>query len=160
MSKKKSGWEKLKTAEEKRKREEALLKQTPRLFTYFSSKQPQPDLSDTDPVVPNKSGGRFCSFSPCIEQVQKTCTALLEHGFNDVNTMECLVSGYEVKNYYFPPINWNKSKKKESSEDASSTSQVDDGKTNATDGITAVTVPPLKKTGHTGYLTFATLPPS
>ncbi|CAB4066556.1 unnamed protein product [Lepeophtheirus salmonis] len=31
-------WEKLKSAEEKRKREEALRKQTSRLFTYFSSK--------------------------------------------------------------------------------------------------------------------------
>ncbi|CAB4056462.1 unnamed protein product [Lepeophtheirus salmonis] len=59
MSKKERGLEKLKTGEEKRKREEALLKQTPRLFTYFSSKQPEPDISelyDTDPVVPNKSG--------------------------------------------------------------------------------------------------------
>lgn len=39
----------------------------------------------------------FCSFSPCIEQVQRTCAALEDNGFFAVRTMECLLRRYEVK---------------------------------------------------------------
>lgn len=41
--------------------------------------------------------GVFCSFSPCIEQVQRTCAALEEQGFFAVRTMECLLRRYEVR---------------------------------------------------------------
>lgn len=41
--------------------------------------------------------GVFCSFSPCIEQVQRTCAALEEQGFFAVRTMECLLRHYEVR---------------------------------------------------------------
>lgn len=40
--------------------------------------------------------GVFCSFSPCIEQVSRTCEALAHHGFAGVTTMECLLRQYEV----------------------------------------------------------------
>lgn len=46
-------------------------------------------------------GGRFCSFSPCIEQVQKTCEALRSHGFRDITVMECLSRSFEVKTIPF-----------------------------------------------------------
>ncbi len=39
----------------------------------------------------------FCSFSPCIEQVQRTCAALEEQGFFAVRSMECLLRHYEVR---------------------------------------------------------------
>lgn len=42
-------------------------------------------------------GGRLCSFSPCIEQVQKTCEALRSCGFRDITVMECLSRTFEVK---------------------------------------------------------------
>ncbi|KAH6925261.1 hypothetical protein HPB50_003158 [Hyalomma asiaticum] len=42
-------------------------------------------------------GGRICSFSPCVEQVQRTCAALRARGFVDVVTLECLERPYEVK---------------------------------------------------------------
>ncbi len=41
--------------------------------------------------------GMFCSFSPCIEQVQRTCAALEEQGFFAVRSMECLLRHYEVR---------------------------------------------------------------
>jgi hypothetical protein len=41
--------------------------------------------------------GVFCSFSPCIEQVQRTCGALSQAGFFNVRTVECLLRQYEVR---------------------------------------------------------------
>lgn len=35
-------------------------------------------------------GGRFCSFSPCIEQSQRCCEALQENGFVEIQSMEVL----------------------------------------------------------------------
>jgi tRNA A58 N-methylase Trm61 len=37
-----------------------------------------------------KPGGLFANFSPCIEQVQKTCLKLTELGFVNVKTFETL----------------------------------------------------------------------
>ena len=53
MFKKKNDWEKLKAADGKKKRNEALLKQPLTLFTYFSSKQPDLKFSDADLVALN-----------------------------------------------------------------------------------------------------------
>lgn len=36
------------------------------------------------------AGGRFCSFSPCIEQVQRCCEALQQNNFTEIQTMEIL----------------------------------------------------------------------
>ncbi|XP_035748548.1 tRNA (adenine(58)-N(1))-methyltransferase catalytic subunit TRMT61A isoform X2 [Egretta garzetta] len=41
-------------------------------------------------------GGRICSFSPCIEQVQRTCLAMEEYGFTEINTLEILLRVYNV----------------------------------------------------------------
>lgn len=35
-------------------------------------------------------GGRFCSFSPCIEQTQRCCEALEANGFVEIQSMEIL----------------------------------------------------------------------
>lgn len=40
--------------------------------------------------------GRFCSFSPCIEQVQRTCLALDALGFSEIVTVEVLLRNMEV----------------------------------------------------------------
>jgi len=49
-----------------------------------------------------KSGGRLCSFSPCIEQVQETCNVLRQHRFCDIKTVECLLRTINVRNSLMP----------------------------------------------------------
>jgi len=44
-----------------------------------------------------KKGGRICSFSPCIEQVQKTCLELKAQGYVEIRTFECISRSYERK---------------------------------------------------------------
>jgi tRNA (adenine57-N1/adenine58-N1)-methyltransferase len=43
-----------------------------------------------------RPGGRFCGFSPCMEQVQRTAAALDARGFRDVRTVEVLLRAYDV----------------------------------------------------------------
>ncbi|TRY70439.1 hypothetical protein TCAL_06528 [Tigriopus californicus] len=43
------------------------------------------------------TGGRLCSFSPCMEQVQKTCQVLRKCGFQEVTTLECLLREFQVR---------------------------------------------------------------
>jgi tRNA (adenine57-N1/adenine58-N1)-methyltransferase len=39
---------------------------------------------------------RLCSFSPCIEQVQKTCDAMRDLGFFQIRTFECVIREFET----------------------------------------------------------------
>ncbi|XP_060081651.1 tRNA (adenine(58)-N(1))-methyltransferase catalytic subunit TRMT61A-like [Ylistrum balloti] len=48
------------------------------------------------------TGGRLCSFSPCIEQVQKSCDYLRDLGFEEVTTMECLLRNFDVRTINLP----------------------------------------------------------
>jgi len=41
-------------------------------------------------------GGRLCSFSPCIEQVQRVCVRLDQLGYGQIETIECLIRPHEV----------------------------------------------------------------
>ncbi|KAK3826007.1 MAG: tRNA methyltransferase complex subunit Cpd1 [Benniella sp.] len=41
--------------------------------------------------------GKICTFSPCIEQISRTVTALNEHGFVDIQMYECLLRFNEIR---------------------------------------------------------------
>ncbi|XP_064484628.1 tRNA (adenine(58)-N(1))-methyltransferase catalytic subunit TRMT61A-like [Ornithodoros turicata] len=117
------------------------------------------------------SGGRLCSFSPCMEQVQRTCQALQSHGFVDITTYECLERPFEVKRVALQDALGNsaskvsrkkrKAKSDENVSDVGAATEADDTTQTTTgeadDGSFLAAVPSLQIPGHTGYLTFATL---
>jgi tRNA (adenine57-N1/adenine58-N1)-methyltransferase len=84
--------------------------------------------------------GRVVSFSPCIEQVQKTSLQLAQARFEDVVTVECLFRDYEVKTAH---SDRGQKRKREGDQSARDTSAV----------LTTRPFPEMR--GHTGYLTFA-----
>lgn len=51
-----------------------------------------------------KVGGRLCSFSPCIEQVQRMCEQLRSQGFSEVETYETLASPMVSKRCQVPTL--------------------------------------------------------
>lgn len=61
------------------------------------------------------SGGRFCSFSPCIEQSQRVCEELQKHGFTEIQSMEILQIEEIVKMKNVPIIDLDFVKMKVSS---------------------------------------------
>jgi tRNA (adenine57-N1/adenine58-N1)-methyltransferase len=44
-----------------------------------------------------ETGGRIACFSPCIEQVQRTCGSLHQNGFRDIRLFEALIRPHEVR---------------------------------------------------------------
>ncbi len=50
-----------------------------------------------------RTGARFCSFSPCVEQVHKAIAAMEAAGFGSIVTMEVLVRPWQVKSILTPP---------------------------------------------------------
>lgn len=57
-------------------------------------------------------GGRFCSFSPCIEQVQRCHLELRKHGFKDIQCLELLQREHIVKTKSLKTINLDYLKEK------------------------------------------------
>ncbi|KAL3680562.1 hypothetical protein R1sor_023518 [Riccia sorocarpa] len=57
---------------------------------------PQPWLAIPSVAKSLKADSPVCSFSPCMEQVQRTCEALTTTQFRDLRTFEVLLRSYEV----------------------------------------------------------------
>ncbi|XP_040916027.1 tRNA (adenine(58)-N(1))-methyltransferase catalytic subunit TRMT61A [Toxotes jaculatrix] len=102
-----------------------------------------------------KQGGRVCSFSPCIEQVQRTCEALADQGFEEISTMEVLLRVHDVRTVTLPLPDFgpDPSARPDITEEAPPTSAP-----NHASVALKTTTPPREIPGHTGYLTFATKP--
>ncbi|KAK2713633.1 tRNA (adenine(58)-N(1))-methyltransferase catalytic subunit TRMT61A-like [Artemia franciscana] len=104
---------------------------------------PSPWLAINHALTSLKSNGRICSFSPCMEQVQKTCIELEKLRFLEITIIECLEREFQVKNI--------------SVADSELFSFDNDSVNNSLKSFRGFTTP-LKMPGHTGYLTFATAP--
>merc|ERR1712025_1011703 len=111
-------------------------------------------------VAIKASGGRLCSFSPCIEQVQKTCQELKSAGFTEISTLECLNREFQVRKITLPvfepdmdPLANSRKRKLEEKEEQEEDCKTEEKESKFVTGVPLTTMP-----GHTGYLTFATLP--
>ena len=107
------------------------------------------------PKAFKSTGGRLCSFSPCIEQVQRTCQSLKSLGFWEIRTVECLLREFLLRRMKLPIIEPILYEKPEGDEPKKRKKFVY-GK-EMEEFRTAL--PAVKAAGHTGYLTFATFPP-
>ncbi|XP_078000770.1 tRNA (adenine(58)-N(1))-methyltransferase catalytic subunit TRMT61A-like [Glandiceps talaboti] len=161
------------------------------------------DVIETAKQALKAPGGRLCSFSPCIEQVQKTCDKMRSCGFVEITTIECIARNYDVKTIQLPTVDMGPEEttvgtqpdgktdktvvedtnhetesgekiaaKRKYNEESDSVTQSSDStcKTKKIDsdhevkgrklppGFTArCGILPKETTGHTGFLTFASL---
>ncbi|KAL7747611.1 tRNA (adenine-N(1)-)-methyltransferase catalytic subunit trm61 [Sorochytrium milnesiophthora] len=120
---------------------------------------------------------RICCFSPCIEQVQRTCDALRAAGFVDVVMHECLIRHHEVRNVAVKPVEAARvlrsrridSPKGDKGSESEGTPMEADTPVVQNSGSSSSPVqerqvltcrPIAQQRGHTSYLTFASLVPT
>ena len=108
-----------------------------------------------------RPAGRICCFSPCIEQVQRSCKCLYEDGFVDVKVYEVILKPYRVKQMELqtPDFGDHISSACKNCDGNKSTNQPTKGQSTKTKREFLSTFPVAAIPGHTGYLTFATLYP-
>ncbi|KAJ3677163.1 hypothetical protein LUZ60_002887 [Juncus effusus] len=117
---------------------------------------PQPWLAVPSSAECLKPDAVLCSFSPCIEQVQKTCETMTS-SFTDIRTFEVLLRTYEIRDVHL--------NKNNTTEEAIPTGpprqkrkQSNRNNYESTNGDVSVMAKPCGTArGHTGYLTFARL---
>ncbi|XP_013877548.1 tRNA (adenine(58)-N(1))-methyltransferase catalytic subunit TRMT61A [Austrofundulus limnaeus] len=104
-----------------------------------------------------RHGGRLCSFSPCIEQVQRTCEALVDHGFQEVSSLEVLLRVHDVRTVSLPLPDFGPDPAAPAEPGATEEAPPTTVSSHASISL-KTTTPPREMPGHTGYLTFATKP--
>lgn len=132
---------------------------------FLDLPHPWDAISHAKKALKKALGGRICSFSPCLEQVQKATTKMREEGFVEISTMECLLREFQVRKVTLPLYDHdhesveyqNGAQNSENGEAASKKRKMEENgalEKNFVTGVPLTTMP-----GHTGYLTFATLEP-
>ena len=122
-----------------------------------------------------KEDGVLCSFSPCVEQVQRTCVELQKFGFVDVKTVEMLGREFDVnERKFFTDIekastgkfsrNLSERDTKSVKEETKKAKKGLNTKGEEEESVALVSqrvsaVPRFQGQTHTGYLTFARLAP-
>ncbi|CAG8520720.1 10373_t:CDS:2 [Paraglomus brasilianum] len=113
--------------------------------------------------------GKICCFSPCLEQVQRTCVVLNEAGFSEIQMFECLVRTHDVHTIPVYTISdavaklkVQQAKKRKRVSDDEDREMVpeqskQEGKSDPPNLYVSRTTRETK--GHTSYLTFATFLP-
>ncbi|OMO69436.1 tRNA (adenine(58)-N(1))-methyltransferase catalytic subunit GCD14 [Corchorus olitorius] len=117
---------------------------------------PQPWLAIPSAGKMLKQDGVLCSFSPCIEQVQRSCETLRSN-FTDIRTFEILLRTYEVREWR---INCSKIDEGSSVAPPPCKRRQLSGEESVRDNPNSPAVmarPSAEAKGHTGYLTFARL---
>ncbi|ETV94742.1 hypothetical protein H310_11704 [Aphanomyces invadans] len=94
-----------------------------------------------------KHNGAFASYSPCMEQVQRTCDALRLDGFDRIRTIETRLMPYSARTVHLPVPSFEEEyqRGKRKAED-----QADDSKPKLT-----LAKRDDEMRGHTAFLTFA-----
>ncbi|CAA7031390.1 unnamed protein product [Microthlaspi erraticum] len=125
---------------------------------------PQPWLAVPSAAKMLKQDGVVCSFSPCIEQVQRTCEVLRSE-FIEIRTFEVLLRTYEVKEVKVDDGQRQDEdigdvrpcKRKHRSNEDNTVSHDNSSVAPAATTSVVMARPCSEARGHTGYLTFARL---
>lgn len=127
---------------------------------------PQPSKAIPHAAKALKPNGYICSFSPCIEQVSRTCDALRANGFNRLYICETLTKQFHVKNrdITFPPCFMaskplpdeilNKQTEEKQTNSTVKNKSTTDTRENKKRKLIETKPQPIMK-GHTSFLTFA-----
>ena len=101
--------------------------------------------------------------------MQKTCQELKSGGFTEINTLECLNREFQVRKITLPVFDTSldllaasrkrKLEEEEGDGDAEDAEVKDERSEELREARFVTGVPLTTMPGHTGYLTFATLPP-
>ncbi|KAK4417787.1 tRNA (adenine(58)-N(1))-methyltransferase catalytic subunit TRMT61A [Sesamum alatum] len=113
---------------------------------------PQPWLAIPSASKVLQQDGVLCSFSPCIEQVQRSCETL-KSNFTDIRTFEVLLHAYEVRE-------GNLGSWQDSDGGSLKSSKKRQRSANGLENSKPKTIMARRNgetRGHTGYLTFARL---
>lgn len=118
---------------------------------------PQPWLAIPSVGKMLKQDGILCSFSPCIEQVQRSCETLGSN-FTDIRTFEVLLRTYEVREVKMESCQGDEGDSV-GSLPCKRRQRLDEGSDGQEISSSPVVMarPSSEARGHTGYLTFARL---